>query len=150
MRTLHSYRKSPINIISIKYGSERVSFNLATELRIDINSINDELKKQPSYYGFCLLLHKKLLTRFETAKMQRTKMWGRLYKLAKSKNGSNGRLMSDDASKAWVECHAKYIKVTETCIKAKDDADQIYSCLKAFEQRKDLLQSISSNARNQL
>jgi hypothetical protein len=42
-----------------------------------------------------------------------------------------------------------YVKITNMCIKAKDDADTIYAAVRAFEQRKDLLQTISSNRRRE-
>lgn len=135
--------------INITYGKEKISFNLLNELRVSEESINTELKLQPSKYGFCLLLHKKLLTQYELLCKQRKKLWGKLFYEAKETKGANGRLMSDDLAKAYVEKHKRYIEVTEACIKAKDDADTIYACIKSFEQRKDVIQTLSSNLRNE-
>jgi hypothetical protein len=146
MARLSAYKKSPIFNINIVYNGERVSFNLAKELRINADSIDYELSTQPGYYGFCLLLHKKLLTIFEQCKLERKRVYGRL--LVQSKDRKlNGRPYTDDLSKSWVESHKNYIAVSEKCIQAKDHADTIYSCIKSFEQRKDLLQSIASNRR---
>lgn len=146
MKRISAYKTSPIFVISVNYGGELVSFNLARELRIDIDQIDEELRKQPNHYGFCLLIHKTLLSKFETYKMLRKKTYGRLFIAAKSKK-VNGRFMSDDVAKCYVESHPKYINISMKCIKTKDEADKMYSCIRAFEQRKDLMQSISSNRR---
>jgi len=149
MPRISSYYKSDFTIINIRYGNERVSFNLMQEVRITPDIINDELKGQASKYGFCLMLHKKLLTEFERLKLRKNKIYGILFFKAKEQKGQMGRYFSDDLAKAWVEKHPKYQKACLACIKSKDDADAIYSCIKAFEQRKDLIQSLSSNIRNE-
>lgn len=148
MKTINSYRKSPVYIINIKYGKERVTFNLVEELKFNPDIINDDLKKQPIKYGFCLLIHKKLLTHWERLKAERKRVYGKLYFKAKERK-LNGRAYSDDLCKAWVEKHDDYIKATEACIRVKDWADQLFSCIRAFEQRKDLMQTISSNMRKE-
>lgn len=149
-KRLHQHYKLPFLTINIRYGGEKISFSLIKELRLNENALNDELKHQPSKYGFCLLVHKKLLTEFEKLKLQSNKIYGKLYFQAKEKKSSvTGRLYSDDLAKAWVLKHPQYISSQLACIKAKDDADAIYSCIRALEQRKDLAQSISSNLRNE-
>lgn len=148
MKRLSAYSKSKVLNIKVRYGSELVHFNLATELRITEEKLNTQLKTQPGYYGFCLLLHKKLLSIFETKKMERKSVYGRLFLNAKENKTMNGRPYSDDSAKVYVESHKQFIAATTECIKAKDDADQLYACIRAFEQRKDLMQSISSNIRN--
>lgn len=150
MKRLFAYKGSPILNVRIKYGKELVSFNLGAELKIDENKINHQLKTQPTYYGFCLMLHKKLVTRFEEAKMIRKKVYGRLFLYAKENKKMNGRPYSDDAAQLYVESHAKYINATKDCIKTKDDADALYTCIKAFEQRAFLLQSLSANNRREI
>ena len=149
-KELKHHYKLPFLNLNIKYGEEKINFNLLRELRLNPTRINEELQNQPSKYGFCLLLHKKLLTIFETKKVYLRKQYGRLYFQAKErKHKSTGRLFTDDMAKAWVEKHPDYINAQLACIKSKDDADAIYSCIKSFEQRKDVAQSISSNSRNE-
>lgn len=147
MKKLIAYRKSPINNIRIRYNGELVSFNLMSELRIDRTSLNEHLKKQPGYYGFCLLLHKKLMAQFERLKHERMGVYGKLFIYAKEHRTLNSRPYSDETAKSWVESHKKFKEVSERCIKAREDADLMYTCVRSFEQRKDLLQSISSNIR---
>lgn len=135
-------------MVSIRYNGELVKFNLAKELRIMEHSINNEIKKQPTKYGFCLLIHKGLLTRFELLKSKRDKIYGRLFFKAKGQS-LRGRPLSDDLCKQWVLKHDQYIQVTRECIKAKDSVDKIYACIRAFEQRASLMQTISSNTRSE-
>lgn len=150
MPRISKHFKLPFTTVNIKYGKEKISFSLLRELRIDEDKINEEMSTQPGMYGFCLLLHKKLLTEFEKAKLQRNRVYGHLLFQAKEKKSkSTGRYYTDDMAKAWVEKHDEYVEASLVCIKIKDSADTIYSCIKSFEQRKDLIQSISSNLRNE-
>lgn len=149
MKRLASYTKSKILDVRITYNGEKVVFNLASELRINPDIINENLKKQPGYYGFCLLLHKKLMAVLEQKKSDREAEYGRLFLFAKQEKKMNGRPYSDDAAKAWVESHKKFKSITTECIKARLDADVILAAVKGFEQRKDLLQSIASNVRKE-
>lgn len=149
MKRLSTYKKSKVLNINIRYNKELISFNLATELRISTTIINENLKTQPGYYGFCLLLHKKLLTIVEQSKMERDSVYGRLFLKAKETKIMNNRPYSDDAAKCWVDSHKEFKTITLACIKAREDSDIILAAVKSFEQRKDLLQSLASNERAQ-
>lgn len=149
MKKLSNYRKSPIFNIRIRYNGELVQFNLGHELRIDPDIIDDNLKNHSGYYGFCLLLHKKLLARFEEKKHERKATYGRLFLKAKETKVMNNRPYSDDAAKAWAESHKDFLKVSQECITAREEADILFTCVRGLEQRKDLLQSLSSNIRSQ-
>lgn len=143
---LKNYKKSGLNTISITYNGEKIRFNLFRELRITDANIDREIKYQPSHYGFLALLHKKLLTRFEELKTEKNRLWGHLYLSAKEKVHA-GRPYNDEMCKAYADSHKKYIAAHKACIQAKDDADTIFAIVKAFEQRKDLIQTLSSNNR---
>ena len=53
-------KNSSLTNISIQYGKEKIKFNLYEELIVNESRINEELKNQPSYYGFLSLLAVKL------------------------------------------------------------------------------------------
>lgn len=147
---LKRFKNSRLSQIKIKYGNEVHRFNLIDITLITEHTIERELKRQPSYYGFCLLLHKKLTTSYEELKQDRKRLYGKLYLRAKENLKSNsGRGYSDEAARAYTLCHKEYVELTKACIKAKDDADTVYSVIKALEQRKDLMQTISSNKRKE-
>lgn len=145
---LRKYSQSKINKISIVYGDEKIQFNLWDELKISEENLERELKNQPSYYAFILSLHKKLLTEFELAKVEKKRMYGHLFLLAKE-DTVNGRPLNDEMCKASVESNKRYIKACQKCIKIKNDADILFSAVKGFEQRKDNLQTLSANKRKE-
>jgi hypothetical protein len=144
------FRGSKVSNISIKYGSELHRFNLIDIVQINEHTIERELKRQPGYYGFCLLLQKKLTTLHEELKQERKRLYGKLYLRAKSHlKSDNGRGYSDEAAKAYVLCNKEYVRITKACIESKDHADTMWAVIRAFEQRKDLMQTISSNKRKE-
>lgn len=149
-RGLNQYKKHSLQLISIVYGKEKIQFNLSQELKVNEDELNDELKKQPGYYGFLLLLHKKLLTQWHVLKERRKSTWAKLYLKAKEKNQKGTqRPFTEEMAKAWADSHSDYQKLTSQCIQAKDDADVIFSAVKGYEQKKDILQTLSSNTRKQ-
>lgn len=149
MKRLSNYRKSSINHVHINYGGKVFEFNIYEEAKISEEAIEREITTQPSKYALLFILHKKLLAKFETLKQNRKGLYGRLLGVAKTRTSSNGRPLTDKGSEAWVEAHKKYKKATEDCIKAKTDADILQGCVRAFEQRKDLMQTLSSNIRKE-
>lgn len=102
-------------------------------------------------YGFALLLQKKLNSNFERLRQDRKKTYGRLYLKAKERLTSKQtkRGYSDEAARAYVLCHPTYVNLTTQCIEAKDMADTMFAVIRSFEQRKDLMQTISSNNRKE-
>lgn len=148
MSKLSDYKTSRLNRITIKWQGETIKFNLFDELKISETALMKEIKLQPSYYGFLLMLHKKLLTKFEDLKLARENRYYTVFLQAKDER-NNGRALNDDVCKARAKTDTEYIQLSRQCIKVKDDADAIYSCVKGFEQRKDLLQTLSSNIRKE-
>lgn len=150
MNPIRKYRKSPINTITIKYGEELISIDMAKALLILESTMEEEIKTQPSYYFFISALHKKLLTTFERLKVRRKQVFAQLLEKARNKRGPSGRYLSDTDAKAVVEKNKKFIRTCERCIEARDQADQLYSAVRAFEMRANLLQTLSSNLRKQV
>lgn len=143
------YRKSSINTISIRYGNETIIINVSRAAKISEDSLESEIKNQPSYYGFLFILHKRLLTRFEQLKLRRQQVYGQLLGKAKERKNSFNRPISDTAAEKWVKAHKKYIAASQDCINARDQADQVLGAVRAFEMRAALMQTLSSNLRKE-
>lgn len=143
------YRHSSVSILSVNYGKEAIIINIARATKIDEDDLEAEIKNQPSHYAFLFMLHKKLLTRFEQLKLQRKRTYGMLLAKAKERKNGYGRPLSDTAANKWVECHKRYISISEDCIQARDEADQVLGAVRAFEMRAALLQTLSSNLRKE-
>lgn len=141
---------SKINEIRIKYNGETFRFNLNEELSITPSKINKELEEQPSYYGFLLLLRNRLLTVKEDLERQMDKAYAHIYlKTCEAINGKTNRPYSDKAAIQKALSSEKYNDAKQAFIKARQDYNDINSCVVAFEQRASLIQSISANLRNE-
>jgi hypothetical protein len=142
--------KSRLMDISIRWNGEVFKFNLHEELIISEEKINREIKEHANPYAFLKMLHKKLLLRMEEIKMEIEKEKSKTYLRYKNKiNDATGKPYNEDyaSAKANVspiveELQAKYMGI-------RNDLNSIDTCVSAFEVRKDLLQTLSANARNE-
>lgn len=136
--------------IKIKYGGEFIHFNLKDELVINENRINEELKDQPSYYGFLCILRAKLDRVKNDKKLELSKTKSKLFSMYKSRIDTNtNRPYNNDMVDSKVQNHKKYLKVAEEYNKAEEELGIIESCVNAFYQRSMLIQSLSANVRNE-
>jgi len=142
--------RSSINDITIKYGKETFNFNLVEELSINENKINEELKEQPSYYGFLLLLQSRLLTVKEDTQRQADSKYASKYlKASEKKNPNTGRNYSDKAAIQIALADEGYNLAVKRALQAKQDYNIITSCVRSFEQRAHLIQSLAANQRRE-
>ena len=136
--------------IRINYSGEKIRFNLFEELIIDEDKVNSELKEQPSYYGFLLLLHKKLVRVSEDKKVEADKVWAKAYTGYKQERDENtGRPYSNELAKELANQDEDYLNAISKYHSAKENAGVIESCVKSFEQRGHLIQSIAANLRRE-
>ncbi len=142
--------KSKLMDVRISYGGEKFKFNLFEELVINEDKINSELQEQPSYYGFLLLLHKKLIRVHEDKKVEADKAWAKAFTDFKAEIDQNThRPHSKEVAKELANQDEIYLKAISNYFKAKENSGIIESCVRAFEQRGHLIQSISANKRKQ-
>lgn len=143
-------KTSKVNEIRIKYDGEIFKFNLGEELSINTTKINTELKEQPSYYGFLLLLRNRLLTQKEDLERQADKRYAHIYlKTAEKINPKTNRPYSDKAAIQTAIEDEQYNIARTKFIQAKQNYNDINSCVISFEQRAQLIQSLSANLRNE-
>lgn len=140
--------RSSIMDISIKYGKDVVKFNLFEELVVDENKLNDELKNQPSYYGFLAMLMAKLKRVMEDKKAELNKIEKELFlEYKEDKDPHTGRPYSNDMAEASIVSEPDYIKALDNYNKAEEDYNIVKACVDAFTQRSHLIQTISANMR---
>lgn len=134
--------------IRIRYGEDVYSFNLYKELIVDENKINNEIKDQPSGYAFLGMLHKKLIRKAKDRERELEKIYAQLFVNCKKKiDPSTGKLYSNDVVKEMVILDSQYGEALKIFLKAQDDRDDIETCVRSFEERKDLIQTLSANIR---
>ena len=136
--------------IEINTGNEVVKFNLHKEVKIDESFISRDLKTQPSYYGFLSMLHKGLLKLLMELKVREKKAYASAYlKHKRSINKDTNRPNSDDVAKQKAELDIRYLKSQKLVIAMNYNVSRVESCVRAFEQRASLLQTLSANRRKE-
>lgn len=135
--------------IEITIGAEKFKFNLFKELSINNSDLNTEISIQPQMYGFLGMVVSRLSKNLEEAEATKKRMAAKLYvRFKDQKSKLTGRPNSDDVCKALVEKSKSYKKVVSRYLKAREQLQIIQNSLESFKQRKDLLQTLSSNNRS--
>lgn len=135
--------------VDIRYNGQRYRFNLFEELQVSEDSINKELKTQSSSYAFLtqLLVHLEKLSK--ELEMEQKAAWAKSYSIFKEEKGNNGRPLTDDLAKAKADKSKTYITAHKAWLNALFQKGIIQKAVVSFEQRKDLIQSLSANLRNE-
>lgn len=151
MKKLNLYaEKSSLMRISVQHGEEKFEFNLFEELKINESIITKEIKNQPNSYAFLSLLQVELSYMKDKAKINEEKVYHTLYARFKAKiNAQTKRPNSDDVAKAMTMKHSKYIKARNKTLSLSKQHGTISNCVKAFEQRSSLIQTLSANKRKE-
>ena len=134
--------------ITISYGTETFDFNLFKELVIDENKIDSEIKEQPSAYAFLGMLHKKLIRVMKDKEKEAEKKYWALFLLYKSQTDSaTGKPFSNDVAEAKATKNSEYQEKLQAYFDAELNCNIIETCVKSFEQRYSLIQTLSANIR---
>ena len=142
--------KSQIDTINIDIDGEKVSFKLHDELQINENIINKELKEQPSLYGFIGMAHRRMVRVMKDAELGKDREYARAFVKYKGQTvQSTGRPMSDDLAKQKALSSSRYLKAAKKYNLAEEQAGILNAAVKAFEQRKDVLQAVNANIRKE-
>lgn len=151
MRKLQNYaEKSSLMTISVERDGEIFKFNLFEEIQINEAAVSKELKSQPSSYAFLTMLHTELLRKLALSKVEEEKAYANAYlKNKRSINSETNRPNSDDVAKAKAELDAKYLMSQRKVININANCSMVGNCVKAFEQRASMLQTLSANKRKE-
>jgi len=140
MKLKKKIKSTNILDIKISYGGENIRFNLSEELIINENKINEELKHQPSYYGFLRLLQNKLERVKNDKKVELDKIFSSLFIDFKSDTDPNtNRPYNNDIAEAKVLEDKEYLDAINIYNKSIEDVSIIETCVQSFEQRSRLI-----------
>lgn len=124
--------------------------DLETDLEIDKTHLNDELSRQPSMYAWYATLHEMARNKVIYLKNELEVMEATLdQKLRSSWDVDSYGKMTEAGVAARVKMDAKYHTLTNTYIKAQYHQGLLNVAKLSFEQRKDMLISISANMRGE-
>ena len=131
-----------ITVVDIQLGEERIVFNLKDELSFNNDSVNSELKDQPNHYAFIAMLHKKALVLKREKERVLEKTRSRLFSQYKSQEK-----MANDLAEAMVTKSKEYQDKYKEFLSVSADVDILEVCVRSFEQRSMLMQTVSANIR---
>lgn len=147
--------KSSLNIVRIKVeGEEPLVINITRELTIRERTIQSHIQVQPALYATLSVMHRKAIAAFERLELLEQRVLGKLFKEYKTDRESeyfkeNHKLPSDDLCNHMALSDRRYTSVANQKIDAKEDMLILGSLVKSFEQKADLLQTISANYRRE-
>jgi hypothetical protein len=136
--------KSPIMNIKIRYKDEIFKFNLNEEMRVDEGHVNQKIKSHIRGHAFLNVLAVKLKIQYSQAKKALARHESSLLMKFKEK----GRTIAEAESLMYKK-HPELQKQEDELLALEEFKDTIDACLKSFEMRKDLLQSLSANVRRE-
>lgn len=143
-----------VTAIRLVWEDEKYLFNLISEVAIKKENLRDELTTQPKIYAFIGVLHKKYISKVKDLELDRDKTYAERYiyhltsekapYFIKYKMNPNATL-----AKSYTEKDPAYVAICREVIKAEESKNILETCVKAFEQRASLLQTLSANERNE-
>ncbi len=140
--------KSTIMEIYIELGDETFKFNLNEELVISEQRIESEIMSQSNSYAFLSMLHKKLIKATKDAEMESSRTYSQQYLNWKQDiDQETGKPYNNDQAKAYAEVSKKFQEAQKKWVELQEKCGALEACVRAFEMRKDLIQTLSANIR---
>ena len=134
-----------IKPLKVKFQGNTLEIDLNKELSINENLIDSQLKDSPSsYYILCSIRDRYIKERNALAR-EKEAAYSQLWVYYKD---SNERWNNDYVTNK-VLSSKKYTSICERYIKAESKANQFISLCRAYENRDNIMRTISANLRKQ-
>lgn len=139
--------KSDIMKMKVKYNKDIFSWDMYEELKIVESNLNSHVKGHTVSYAFLSMLHVKLKIKFRD-EHKRVKRLKDTYMAKYAGTATN--LRTNTQVEAYMYSKHNDLKEAEDKLSQIEELkDLLEVCVKAFEQRKDMLQSLSANIRRE-
>lgn len=141
--------------IKVQHGDKVKTYKIDLTNAMDLNEnmVNHHIRKYPKYYSFLLMLYHRINKHFEEFEQDLKRLRSEKHIYYKSKKGpyyiKEGKYPSEDIVKSYIELDESYISLSNKLLSIRHERDKIDRILKAYETRKDLLQSLSANIRRE-
>lgn len=131
--------------VSIEIDGKVYKFNLDIQLKIEETNLTTSIKEQPRSYAFLCMLRNKVKVEFKRKSKTLDRKKAELYN--KATEGKDKTKVTDIRAKVAVHPEVKKL---EDELEHFDELRHVLDiCVDSFEQRKDLIQTLSSNLRNE-
>lgn len=133
------------DILKVRYQGKIIRINITKELSINESIINSQLKDSPSSYAFLCMLKNKYIK--ERDKLDREKEIA--YSEAWLYYKSSDNKMNNDTANHKANTNKKYISIYNKWQKISNIAENLISICRAYENRENILRTISANLRKE-
>lgn len=135
--------------IVIKLPSGVLKGNYFQDLKINPSALNSELQNQPARYAFWAMIVNLQRAFVERLKTELSEYEAQLYLYLRSQK-SGSEKMTEKVIEATIMLDTKRRKMADELLRQRLKLEHLVSILTAFQQRKDMLMTLSANLRREL
>lgn len=136
--------------LKFRLGDKVITYDLAQEVEIDSNRLNQALVEQATKFAFIATVHAGYRGAVEGAKMKLDLQSAKLDGIVRSEGVNNGEKMTEAIVTARIKQSKPYLDAQKDYEELAGTERQLAVAVEAFRQRKDMLIALSSNWRAEL
>lgn len=133
------------DILKVRYHGKIIRINITKELSINESIINSQLKDSPSSYAFLCMLKNKYIKERDKLDREKEIAYSEAWLYYKSSDSK----MNNDTANHKANTNKKYISIYNKWQKISNIAENLISICRAYENRENILRTISANLRKE-
>lgn len=133
------------DILKVRYQGKIIRINITKELSINESIINSQLKDSPSSYAFLCMLKNKYIKERDKLDREKEIAYSEAWLYYKSSDSK----MNNDTANHKANTNKKYIFIYNKWQKISNIAENLISICRAYENRENILRTISANLRKE-
>jgi len=137
--------KAEIKVIKVKLDGKVLTIDLAKELSINENLLNSQLKDSPSSYYILCKLRDNYIKKRDALEREKEEAYSKVWTYYKS---SNERYSNEQVSHL-ANSNNKYCSLCKRYLKASAKANMFISICRVYENRENILRTLSATLRKQ-
>lgn len=138
------------NVTVRDYSGNEITHNLQDELRINKHDLSSEMESQPSKYIYWAFLQDKASSLLEGAELERDRIYASLYEPKRQALVASGTAKpTKDQINSAILADTDYTGAEDKVKELSEQFNNMKYIVKAFEQRKDMLIQLGSDARKE-
>lgn len=134
-----------INKLKIKFQGKTFEIDVEKELAINENIINSQLKSSPSSYAFLCMVRNYYIKKRDKLEREKDAAYSEAWLYYKSSDSK----MNNDMACHKANTNKKYASIYNRWKIIASKADDLISLCKAYENRENILRTISANIRKE-
>lgn len=142
---MEDINKTKSDILKVRYKGKIIKIDIIKELSINENIINSQLKESPSSYAFLCMIRNKYIKERDKLEREKDIAYSEAWMYYKNSDSK----MNNDTANHKANTNKKYISLYERWKKVSNKADNLISICKAFENRENILRTLSANIRKE-